>query len=109
MDGGQGETPYTETAMATTVKVDPAGDDAVAVGNGPERPLNLDIVNQNVHLTVGQKVLTAGPISTGTPAGLLVSTITSVISQPGDQSATVTVTPALPANPTTIAVIQQNH
>ena len=101
--------PYIESATATTVKVDAAGDEAVAVGNGPGRPVSLYMVNHNVRLDVGQRVVTAGPIATGTPAGLLVGTVATFAPSNGDQSPTATITAALPANPTSVQVVRQNQ
>ena len=86
--------PITDTQAATEVRLDAAGDQAVAVGNDPGKPLNLYMVNRTVDLRVGMAVSTAGPLATGNPPGLAVGTITTVAINAANQSPTVTVTPA---------------
>ena len=76
--------PYTEVGATTIVRLDPQGDQAEAVGNGDGQPLSLYMINRDVHLRVGTLITTAGPITTGTPAGLAVGTIASFTPATGD-------------------------
>lgn len=96
---------YTDAGTAYTVRIDPAGDEAVAVGNGPGRRLNLYMVNRNAHPHIGDTVTTAGPADTGTPGGLTLGTIATITPGANGQSPTVTVTPALSSTPHRVNVI----
>ena len=100
--------PYTEVGATTIVRLDPRGDQAEAVGNGDGQPLSLYMINRDVHLRVGTLITTAGPITTGTPAGLAVGTIASFTPATGDHPPTATITPTPTGTPATVTVLKQN-
>ncbi len=94
----------TDPSMATPVRLDTIGDDAFAVGEGPNQPLRLFLVNRNIHLGIGQAITTAGPPDSTFPPGIPVGTITSITPGGNGQLQTILVTPY--TNPSGVSSVQ---
>ena len=73
----------TDPGSNVGVRVVSSGEVAVAGGNGPGRPLRLDLVDNKTTVAKGDNIVTSGLQGGRYPAGLPVGRVSSVVAAPG--------------------------
>ena len=82
----------TDTRSAIPVTDQRTGLRAIVIGTGPHRPLKLINIPETVDIQVGDKLSTSG-LGLRYPVGYPVGIVTKVHQQPGEQFATIVVSP----------------
>jgi rod shape-determining protein MreC len=85
----------TDPSSAIGVRVGTTGDIGVAKGTGPGQPMNVDLLDTELPIVVGEVMITSGLQSGAYPAGIPVGTIRDTDTPAGQLTRSVTIDPVV--------------